>query len=450
LQQAPENAYDAMEAAGCGETLVHRNWLLWQGYITRSVDAQGCTAVHEDTMNEDLFRQEVRQWLEANCPAAMREPITSEEMVWGGSELSFSSEDQRLWFERMRDKGWFAPDWPMAYSGGGLAPREVRVLEAEMRRLGCRQPQYNLGIWMLAPVLLELGTEAQKLEHLPPMAHGRVRWCQGFSEPNAGSDLASLKTAARLEGEGDDAVFVVNGSKLWTSYGDRSDWMYSLVRTDPTVSKQQGISFLLIDMKSPGIEVKPIELISGKSSFCAVFFDNVRVPRRHLVGPLHGGWAVAKKLLAHERAAMSKFTEGGAPSHDPLDVARPHLLDEQGHMREPALRDQLAGVIMDAHAFALTHRRVQAQALARQDVSGPASIMKLVQTEQEVAKYELLMRALGADGLQWTEDDPHPPSQDVARAWLLSKTYTIAGGSSEVQLNIIARRVLGLPAGGAA
>ena len=397
-------------------------------------------------MTDDTFRDDVRQWLQAHCPESMRQPITSEEMVWGGTELSFRSEDQRLWFERMRDKGWFAPDWPAAYGGGGLTPRQVRVLEEEMRRLGCRQPQYNLGIWMLAPVLLEIGTEEQKLEHLPPMAQGRIRWCQGFSEPNAGSDLASLKTSARLEGE----EFVVNGSKLWTSYGDRSDWMYALVRTDTGVPKQQGISFLLIDMKSAGISVKPIELISGKSSFCAVFFDNVRVHRRHLVGPLNGGWAVAKKLLAHERAAMSKFTEGGAPSHDPLAVARPHLFDEAGHLREPALRDQLAGVMMDAHAFALTHRRVQAQAIARQDVSGPASIMKLVQTEQEVAKYELLMLALGTEGLQWTEDDPHPSTQDVTRSWLLSKTYTIAGGSSEVQLNIIARRVLGLPSGGTA
>jgi acyl-CoA dehydrogenase len=396
-------------------------------------------------MSDDAFRHEVRAWLEANCPASMRRPITGEEMVWGGSRVSFSSDDQRLWFERMRDKGWFAPDWPQAYGGGGLAPRQARVLEDEMRRLGCRQPQYNLGIWMLAPVLLELGTEAQKLEHLPPMAQGRIRWCQGFSEPNAGSDLASLKTSARLEGD----EFVVNGSKLWTSYGELSDWMYALVRTDTTVPKQQGISFLLVDMRSPGIEVRPIELISGKSSFCAVFLDNVRVPRRQLVGPLNGGWAVAKKLLAHERAAMSKFTEGGAPSHDPLAVARPLLLDEAGQLREPVLRDQLAAVMMDAHAFALTHRRVQAQALARQDVSGPASIMKLVQTEQEVAKYELLMRALGTEALHWTDDAPHPAAQDVARAWLLSKTYTIAGGSSEVQLNIIARRVLGLPSGSA-
>lgn len=395
------------------------------------------------------FRRETRAWLEANCPDSMRRPITADEMVWGGSQVDFGSTDQRLWFERMRDRGWFAPDWPQAYGGGGLTGAQVQVLEDEMRRLGCRQPQYNLGVWMLAPVLLEIGTEAQKQEHLPPMARGQVRWCQGFSEPNAGSDLASLKMSARLEGEGDDAVFVLNGSKLWTSYGDRSDWMYALVRTDTTVPKQQGISFLMVDMKSPGIGVKPIELISGKSSFCAVFFDDVRVPRRQLLGPLNGGWAVAKKLLQHERAAMSKFSDGGAPSHDPLAVARPHLFDAAGRLREPALRERLAAVMMDAHAFALTRRRVQEQALARQDVSGPASIMKLVQTEQEVAKYDLLMTVLGSEGLQWAEQAPYGPQQDLARSWLLSKTYTIAGGSSEVQLNIIARRVLGLPGGGA-
>ncbi len=269
----------------------------------------------------ETFRAETRRWLESNCPAAMRQPLTPEEMVWSGSQVSFTSEDQRLWFERMRDRGWFAPGWPAAVGGGGLHPKQARIVEEEMRRLGCRPPQFNLGVWMLGPVLLEIGTEAQQAEHLLPMMQGRARWCQGFSEPNAGSDLASLKTSARLDTDGD---FIVNGSKIWTSYGDAADWMYALVRTDTTVRKQEGISFVLIDMKSPGVTVKPIELISGKSSFCEVFFDAVRVPARQLVGPLNGGWSVAKKLLQHERAAMSKFSEGAAPSHDALAVARPY------------------------------------------------------------------------------------------------------------------------------
>ena len=390
----------------------------------------------------DTFRAETRAWLQAHCPPAMRQPLTQEEIVWSGSEITFGNDDQRVWFERMRDRGWFAPDWPKELGGGGLTPKQARIVEQEMQRLSCRPPQFNLGVWMLGPVLLEIGTEEQKREHLAPMMEGRMRWCQGFSEPNAGSDLASLKTSARVDENGD---FIVNGSKIWTSYGDAADWMYALVRTDPTVKKQEGISFVLIDMKSPGVTVKPIELISGKSSFCEVFFDEVRVPARQLVGPLNGGWTVAKKLLQHERAAMSKFSEGSAPSHDALAVARPYLYGEDGTLLEPVWRDKLAALLMDSQAFALTHQRVLEQGMARMDVSGPASTMKLVQTEQEVAKYEFLMQVMGQRGLSWEGDEFSADEHDIGRLWLLAKTYTIGGGSSEVQLNIIAKRVLGLP-----
>lgn len=393
----------------------------------------------------EAFRAEVAQWLEANCPLSMRTPIRSEDMVWGGSRLTFRTEDQRLWFERCRERRWFAPGWPRDYGGAGLSPRQVRVLDEEMARLGCRLPQYNLGIWMLGPVLLEVGTDAQKRQHLIPMTEGQTRWCQGFSEPNAGSDLASLRTSAKRVHDADGDAYIINGSKIWTSDGDQADWMYALVRTDSSARKQAGISFVLIDMHAPSVTVKPIELISGKSSFCEVFFDNVRVPVSQLVGQEGEGWAVAKKLLQHERAAMSKFAEGGAPSHDPLAVARPYLFDAQGRLRSPVWRDRLAAVMMDAHAFALTHRRVTEQAMARQDVSGPASIMKLVQTEQEVAKYELLTQLMGLRGLSWQGDDFSKDEHDICRQWLLSKTYTIGGGTSEVQLNIIAKRVLGLP-----
>lgn len=385
----------------------------------------------------DTFRAEVRQWLEAHCPASLRAPITkTEDMVWGGSSIRFHTEDQRLWFERMRDRGWLVPDWPREYGGGGLDPREQRVLEQEMRALGCRQPQYNLGIWMLGPVLLEFGTEQQKREHLLPMARGEVRWCQGFSEPNAGSDLASLKTAAVRDG--DD--FVVTGQKIWTSHGHESDWMYALVRTDPQVRKQQGISFILLDMKSPGVTVRPIELISGKSEFCEVFFDGVRVPARNVVGGVDQGWRVAKRLLEHERAAMSKFTEGGAPSLDALAVAKPYLAGAG-----PVWRDRLAAALMDQHAFALTVRRLQEMTVACQDVSALGSIMKLVQTEQESAKYELLQQLMGQRGLGMEGAGSTIEEQAVCRMWLYAKSYTIAGGASEIQLNIIARRVLGLP-----
>lgn len=394
-------------------------------------------------MNDlEHFRSEVRAWLEANCPPSMRTPISDDQMVWGGSRIKFSSEDQRIWFERMRERGYFAPGWPVAVGGAGLDPARLNILEQEMAALGCRQPQYNLGIWMLGPVLLEFGTEAQQREHMLPITQGKVRWCQGFSEPNAGSDLASLKCSAVADG--DD--FIVNGAKIWTSYGDQSDWMYALVRTDPAAKKQQGISFVLIDMAAPGVTVKPIELISGKSSFCEVHFDNVRVARRNLVGELNKGWSVAKALLQHERAAMSRFSEGAAPSHDPLAVARPYLFDEDGVLREPVWRDRLAGLMMDAEAFALTAQRLHQQAMAGESVEALAAIMKLVQTEQEAAKYELLQQLMGQRGLSWEGDAYSREEHDIARLWLLTKSYTIAGGSSEVQLNLIARRVLGMPA----
>ena len=385
----------------------------------------------------ETFRAEVRHWLEANCPPSMRTPIrTADGMVSGGSRMTFRSEDQRLWFERMRDRGWFAPGWPTAYGGGGLSPGEQRILEQEMRTLGCRPPQYNLGIWMLGPVLLEFGSEEQKARHLLPMARGEVRWCQGFSEPNAGSDLASLRTSAVRDG--DD--FIVTGQKIWTSHGDHADWMYALVRTDPTTRKQQGISFLLIDMKSRGVTVRPIELISGKSEFCEVFFDDVRVPAQNVVGGIGQGWGVAKRLLEHERSAMAKFSEGAAPSLDSLAIAAPYL-----DGAEPVWRDRLAAALMDQQAFALTVRRLQEMAQTREDMSGLGSIMKLVQTEQESAKYELLQQLMGQRGLGLQEDMYTPDERAVRHLWLYTKSYTIAGGASEIQLNIIARRVLGLP-----
>lgn len=388
----------------------------------------------------EQFRTETAAWLEANCPESMRQPTTAAEMLWGSRNLSFISEDQRLWFERMRDKGWLCPAWPEAYGGAGLDKKQARILEEEMQKINARQPQYNLGIWMLAPVLLKYGTEEQKKEFLTPMSRGEMRWCQGFSEPNAGSDLASLKTSAVLEGD----EYVINGSKIWTSYGDKSDMMYTLVRTDTSV-KQGGISFILIDLQSEGVEVKPIDLINGKSNFCQVFFDNVRVPAFNLIGEVNQGWELAKYLLQHERAAMSKFTEGGVPTHDALDVVKPYLTDENGKAGNVILRDKLAKVLMDQHAFGLTHQRVMQEAMTGKNVDGPGSIMKLVMTEQEVDKYEVIMQARGTDALQWMDESQDMDTQNIPYQWMAAKTVTIAGGTSEVQLNIIAKRVLGLP-----
>ncbi|WEK28547.1 MAG: acyl-CoA dehydrogenase family protein [Candidatus Pseudomonas phytovorans] len=389
----------------------------------------------------EQFRQATRQWLEANCPPSLRTATPDGEIVWGGRQVDFPNEDARLWFERMRDKGWFCPQWPSEYGGGGLSTEHNAVLESELRRLKCRPAQINLGIWMLGPVLLEFGSEAQKQALLPPMCRGEVRWCQGFSEPNAGSDLASLKTSAVADG--DD--FVINGTKIWTSYGDKSDWMYALVRTDPKAPKHQGISLIVLDMKSPGVTVAPIDLISGKSAFCQVFFDNVRVPQSQLIGPLNGGWNLGKSLLQHERKAMSKFGEFSLPTHFHLLPLIERYLPDSHAPADQALRARAQACAMNEHAYNLTVQRMGEEARAGLDTSAIMAIMKLVHTEQERDKFEILLDALGYRALG-LEGEPFS-SQELAitRGWLNSYALTISGGSSEVQLNVIAKRVLNLP-----
>ncbi|WAP66467.1 acyl-CoA dehydrogenase family protein [Pseudomonas fortuita] len=389
----------------------------------------------------EQFRQATRQWLEANCPPSLRTPTPDGEIVWGGRQVDFPSEDARLWFERMRDKGWFCPQWPSEYGGGGLSAEYNAVLESELRRLKCRPAQINLGIWMLGPVLLEFGSEAQKQALLPPMCRGEVRWCQGFSEPNAGSDLASLKTSAVADG--DD--FVINDTKIWTSYGDKSDWMYALVRTDPKAPKHQGISLIVLDMKSPGVSVSPIDLISGKSAFCQVFFDNVRVPQSQLIGPLNGGWNLGKSLLQHERKAMSKFGEFSLPTHFHLLPLIERYLPDSQAPDDQALRARAQACAMNEQAYNLTVQRMGEEARAGLDISAIMAIMKLVHTEQERDKFEILLDALGYRALG-VEGEPFSGQElAITRGWLNSYALTISGGSSEVQLNVIAKRVLNLP-----
>lgn len=391
------------------------------------------------------FRAEVRQWLDANCPQSLRTPLTEDQIVWGGSHVEFQSDDQKIWFERMRDKGWFAPDWPKEFGGGGLNPDENRVLEQEMRKLRCRVPQINLGIWMLGPVVLEFGTEEQKKEFLLPMTQGKVRWCQGFSEPNAGSDLASLKTTAVLDG--DD--FIINGSKIWTSHGNHSDCIYMLVRTDPAASKQEGISFVVLDLKLPGVNIKPIEMISGASHFCQIFFDQVRIPKRNLIGPLNGGWTVAKRLLQFERKAMSKFDDGGAPDFDYLSLVKRYLQGAEGAHVTSALKSSIVSGLMADHAYKLTTRRAFEEGRAGMNVSGLASSFKYISAELEKKRLEDVLNMMGYRGLGWDNEGGHEEFTEEELAftnrWLISKTIAIAGGTSEIQLNIISKRVLGLP-----
>ena len=386
------------------------------------------------------FRQEVRAWLAANCPAEMRVPEKSEaDTCWGGKRWVFQSEAQKVWLDRMAAKGWTVPDWPRAYGGGGLSSRETAILREEMRSLGCRVPLASFGIWMLGPALLKYGSEEQKLEYLPPIARGEVRWCQGYSEPNAGSDLASLQTRAVEDGD----HFVVNGSKIWTSYADKADWIFCLVRTDPGAKKHTGISFLLFDMTSPGVSTRPITLISGASPFCQTFFEDVRVPRRQLVGTPNAGWEIAKYLLGHERTMISSIGDRGAGPTVAEVSARTVGLDKDGRLDDPLLRSRLATFEIDEAAFRLSQRQAADQGIAgRPDVGAP-SMLKYYGAELNKRRHELLMAAGGSDALEWESERSRHGAR--ARDWLRTKANSIEGGTSEVQLNILVKRVLGLP-----
>ena len=386
------------------------------------------------------FRQEVRAWLEAYCPPEMRVPMSGDDdITWGGRNMAFKSEAQRTWLQRMAEKGWTVPEWPTEYGGGGRSREQAKVLRQEMASLGCRVPLQSFGIWMLGPALLKYGSEEQKREHLPPIARGEIRWCQGYSEPNAGSDLASLQT--RAEDRGDH--FIVNGQKVWTSYADKADWIFCLVRTDPTASKHTGISFVLFDMATPGVSTRPITLISGKSPFCETFFDDVRVEKRNLVGEPNGGWTIAKYLLTHERDMIGAMGEVAAPPRLGQFAAQSIGLDDNGKLDEPVLRADIARFEIDEVAFRLLLER--SGDLARQGKVHPAfsSVLKFYGAELNKRRYELLMAAGGSTALEW--EGERSGEGDIAREWLRAKANSIEGGTSEVQLNVISKRILGLP-----
>jgi len=386
------------------------------------------------------FRTETRAWLEANCPAEMRRPMASEDDIcWGGRHWTFASDAQRQWLERMAGRGWTVPTWPLEYGGGGLSFDEARVLAQEMRAMGCRPPLYSFGIWMLGPALLKFGSEAQKREHLPKIARGEIRWCQGYSEPNAGSDLASLQTRAEYRGD----HFIVNGQKIWTSYADKADWIFCLVRTDSAAKKHTGVSFVLFDMATPGVTTKPILLISGKSPFCETFFDDVRVEKSNLIGKAGGGWDIAKYLLTHEREMIGSIGDRAVAM--PLGQVAAGLVgrDAEGRLADPLLRAQIAEFAVDEAAFRLTMERFGELAKAGQANPAFSSALKYYGAELNKRRHELMMAAGGSDALEWeSERSTHGAA---ARTWLRTKGNSIEGGTSEVQLNVIAKRILELP-----
>lgn len=385
------------------------------------------------------FRIETRTWLEENCPPAMREPVRGfEDFYSGGRRPEISHPDQKLWCDRMAGRGWTVPEWPREYGGAGLDREELKVLRQELARINARRPLDSFGISMLGPALLEFGNEAQKREHLPPIARGEIRWCQGYSEPNAGSDLASLQT--RAEDRGDH--YIVNGQKVWTSYADKADWIFCLVRTDTSGSKHEGISFLLFDMATPGVSTRPIRLISGSSPFCETFFDNVRADKRNLVGEEGRGWTIAKYLLTHEREMISGF--GAAPTRSLGEAALETFgADASGRLANGILRHGIAQYQLDALAFDATMARVGDEARAGQGLGAASSIFKYYGTELNKRRNELNMAIEGEPALGW-EGEVYRGGH-TCRDWLRSKGNSIEGGTSEIQLNIIAKRVLGLP-----
>ncbi len=388
----------------------------------------------------DAFRAETRAWLEANCPAECRGPVESEDdRVWGGRNAVFPTPAHKIWLDRMGARGWTAPEWPTQYGGGGLSREQAKVLHSEMRRIDAHPPLASFGVWMLGPALLAFGTEAQKLRFLPEIVRGEIRWCQGYSEPGSGSDLASIQT--RAEDRGDH--WIVNGQKVWTSYADKADWIFCLVRTDPEAPKHLGISFVLIDMATTGVSTRPITLISGKSPFCETFFDDVRVEKENLVGTLNRGWDVAKYLLAHERTMIGAMGElgGGRPLGQ---VATGSIgTDDDGRLDEPMLRARIAEMEVDAAAFRLAMERAGDQVKVGQAHPAIASMLKYYGSELNKRRHELLMAAGGSDALEWESERSR--GGKAARDWLRTKANSIEGGTSEVQLNIIAKHLLQLP-----
>jgi alkylation response protein AidB-like acyl-CoA dehydrogenase len=388
----------------------------------------------------ERFRQETRAWLEENVPHAMRSPGNAEDACWGGKKEKRSPDAQR-WLEVARERGFTAPTWPREYGGAGLSKAEAKVLAEEMARIGARPPLIGFGLAMIGPLLLQEGTDELKKTHLPPIARGEIRWCQGYSEPGAGSDLASLRTRAVRDGD----VYVVDGQKVWTSYAEKADWMFLLVRTDPDAKKHHGITFLLMDMESPGVRVKPIRLISGASPFCETFLESVRVPVTNVVGKENQGWGIARALLAHERTMIGDIFKEPDAMGKILAAAREHLGEDGGRIADPILRDRIAALEIEQACLDLTMQRSRDGAKAGHKPGHESSIFKLVGTELNQRRRDLHCAILGPQSLGWEGEGFEPDELRATRDWLRSRGNSIEGGTTEIQLNIIAKHVLLLP-----
>lgn len=388
------------------------------------------------------FRDEAKAWIADNFPASLKD-----------KPLGFEDEpdpkvaaDLDAWRSRLAAQGWGAPTWAKEYGGAGLSQPEARVIAQEMAKAGASNPippMTGMGITMVGPTLLDYGSEDQRARHLPGIASGEVRWCLGLSEPNAGSDLASLR--AKAEDKGD--YFELNGQKIWTSGADISHWCGALVRTDPNAKKHDGISFVMLPMDQPGVETRPIKLIAGASPFCETFFNNARAEKADLLGDLNDGWNVIKRLLQHERQSQTKARGAPVGEVETLQAQAKRYVgaNPDGTLADPDLRVRLTNHLIQAKAHSLTIARITAEARGNPKVSAAASILKNSATEVAQTKSELMVEMMGAQGLGWEGNDFTSDEIATTREWLSGKAISIYGGSFEVQKNIISKNILGLP-----
>jgi alkylation response protein AidB-like acyl-CoA dehydrogenase len=371
--------------------------------------------------------------------------MPADESPGGGRRATYKNPDTRVWMDRMAERGFTVPMWPKEYGGAGLSKEENQVLGEELRRINARPAHVGMGISMIGPALLEFGTEEQKQQHLPKIARGEIWWCQGYSEPNAGSDLASLRTSAVEDGD----EYIINGQKIWTSGADHADWIFCLVRTDPDAPKHDGITFLLFDMDQPGVTVKPILLISGLSPFCETFFDNARASKSQVVSVPGKGWTVAKRLLQYERTSIGGIGGGGGQKQATLEeLAADYVGTTDGKIADSDIRANILRHRMNDRAYGITLRRSVEETASGKAPGAVSSMFKYYGTEQNKRRYELMLDMMGTRSLGTVVSESNPfsrPELETTRGWLRSKANSIEGGTSEVQLNIIAKRVLGLP-----
>lgn len=382
------------------------------------------------TAEQQAFRKEARAWLEANAPA---EPLPSFD-----TEAGF--EAHREWERTLHAGGWAMVPWPVEYGGRGADLLEWLVFEEEYYRVGAPGRVNQNGIFLLGPTIMEYGTPEQKARFLPPMASSEEVWCQGWSEPNAGSDMAAIQTTAVRDGD----HYVINGQKTWASRGAFAHWCFGLFRTDPESTRHRGLSFVLVPMDLPGMTVRPIQKINGKAAFAEIFFDDVRVPVENRLGPEGEGWAVAMATAGFERGLMLRSPARFQATADRL-VRLYRETVAAGRPVAPGMRERVARCWMDAEAYCLNTYQTVSKLLAGGKIGAEASLNKIFWSELDVRMHELGLELLGPRA----ELLPHAPAAGDVGDWLDGYVFALSGpiyaGTNQIQRNIIAERLLGLP-----